>query len=199
MPLEHYMEPTAQGRQRAITLASFALIQADRPDIQVFNELLVQYPRPGEKRPGQVVPDNMIVVHAEPIQAEGSYDVPLQPVPPFMMLEYVTRNTKRKDYKDNMVKYEQQLKVPYYLLFRPDTQELTLFRHNRRRYVKVKPSEQERYAIPQLALEAGLRDEWAALLVSRPVGAVARGNAARAGSRRQLATGAANLRTRAAD
>jgi hypothetical protein len=30
----------------------------------------------------------MVVIHSEPIDAEGSYDVPLQPAGPFWMLEY---------------------------------------------------------------------------------------------------------------
>ncbi len=160
LPPEHYMEGTPQAHQREITLASMALVHAARPDIQYFNELLVQYPRKGQKKPGQVVPDNMIVVHPEPIEAEGSYDVPLQPVKPFCMLEYVSRSNKRKDYDDNMVRYEHELKVPYYLLFQPDVLEMTLYRHNDRRYVSVKPNEAGRYAIPELELEVGLLDDW---------------------------------------
>src|SRR5579864_1372709 len=116
LPPEHFMEATSQATQRKITLESLDLVHADRPEVQVFNELLVQYPLRGQKRPGQVVPDNMIVIHPEPIQAEGSYDVPLQPVGPFCMLEYVSKSNRRKDYDQNMTKYERQLKVPYYLL-----------------------------------------------------------------------------------
>jgi Uma2 family endonuclease len=101
----------------------------------VFNELLVQYPLPRRKRPGQVVPDDMVVICAKPIEAEGSYDVPLQPVGPHLVLEYVSRSNRRKDYDDNMRKYEHELKVPYYLLFAPDVQELTLYRHTGARYV----------------------------------------------------------------
>ena len=96
------MEATPQATQRKITLESLALVHAHRPDVQVFNELLVQYPVPRRKKPGQVVPDNMVVVHSEPIRAEGSYDVPLQPVGPFWVLEYVSRSNRRKDYDDNM-------------------------------------------------------------------------------------------------
>src|SRR3954463_14048599 len=59
LPLEHFKEATAQGNQRKITLESLDLVHADRPDLHVFNELLVQYPlRRGDKF-GQVVPDNM--------------------------------------------------------------------------------------------------------------------------------------------
>src|SRR5712691_9431185 len=109
LPLEHFMEATPQATQRKITLESLDLVHARRPEVQIFNELLVQYPLPRRKRPGQVVPDNMVVVHSEPIEAEGSYDVPLQPAHPFWMLEYVSRSNKRKDYDDNMRKYEHEL------------------------------------------------------------------------------------------
>ena len=53
LTLEHHMEATAQGRQREITLESLALVKARRPEVQVFNELLVQYPRRGQKKPGR--------------------------------------------------------------------------------------------------------------------------------------------------
>src|SRR5580693_6855822 len=125
LPPEHFMEATPQATQREITLESLALVRARNPEVQVFNELLVQYPLPRKKRPGQVVPDNMVVIHPEPIKAEGSYDLPLQPVGPFWVLEYVSKGNRRKDYDDNMRKYEHDLKVPYYMLFVPDQQELT--------------------------------------------------------------------------
>src|SRR5260370_11295822 len=128
LPPEHFMEATPQATQREITLESFALVKVRRSDVHVFNELLVQYERKGEDKPGQVVPDNMVVIHAGPIKAEGSYSLPLQPAKPFMMLEYVSRKSKRKDYDDNMHKCEHELKVPYYLLFQPDVEELTLYR-----------------------------------------------------------------------
>ena len=86
LPPEHFKEATSQATQRKITLESFDLIHARRPDFQHFNELLVQYARPGTRKPGQVVPDNMVVLADQPIQAEGSYDVPLQPAAPFWVL-----------------------------------------------------------------------------------------------------------------
>src|SRR5260370_31538107 len=97
LPLEHFMEATAQATQRKITLESLDLVHARRPDVQVFNELLVQYPRPRRRKPGQVVPDNMVVVWPEPLDADGSYDLPLHPVGPFWMLEYVSNHNRRKD------------------------------------------------------------------------------------------------------
>jgi Uma2 family endonuclease len=160
LPPEHFMEAVPQATQRKITLESLDLVHARRPDVHVFNELLVQYPLPRQKRPGQVVPDNMIVVHAGTLKAEGSYDVPLQPARPFCMLEYVSKNNQRKDYDDNMDKYEHQLKVPYYLLFQPDVQELTLYRHTGRKYVSVKPNDAERLALSELELEVALLDGW---------------------------------------
>ena len=76
------------------------------------------------------------------------------------MLEYVSKYNKRKDYEDNMQKYEKELKVPYYLLFYPDNRELTLFRLSSRKYRTVKPNEQGRYAISDLEVEAALLDDW---------------------------------------
>lgn len=160
LPMEHFMESTAQSTQRRITLASLELVTAVRPDFQVFNELLVQYPLRGKKRPGQVVPDNMVVIHDEPIEADGSYDVPLQPARPFWVLEYVSKSNRRKDYDDNKRKYEHELKVPYYLLFAPDKQELTLYHHTGRRYQAVKPDARGRSLIPELDMEVALLDGW---------------------------------------
>ena len=114
LPLEHFMESTPHATQREITLASLALVRARRADFHVFNELLVQYPLPRRKRLGQVVPDNMVVIHDGPIEADGSYDVPLESARPFWMLEYASKSNRRKDYKDNMRRYEHELKVPYY-------------------------------------------------------------------------------------
>src|SRR3954451_3763047 len=72
---ENLMESYAQGTQRKITVQSFDVIRTIRPDIQCFNEILIQYPRPGENpdKPGRVVPDNMVVVHPEPIENFGSW------------------------------------------------------------------------------------------------------------------------------
>jgi Uma2 family endonuclease len=160
LPPEHFMEATAQATQRKITLESLDLVQARRPEFQVFNELLVQYPHGRPRRIRQVVPDNMVVVHSQPIKASGSYDVPLQPVPPFWVLEYVSKHNKRKDYEDSFQKYEQELKVPYFLLFYPDSGDLTLYRHTRRKYVSVKPNAAGRYEIPAQELELALQDDW---------------------------------------
>jgi Uma2 family endonuclease len=162
LPPEHFMEAIPQATQREITVESLALVRVHRPDIQYFNELLVQYPHPNpeSRRPGQVVPDNMVVVHTQPIEAEGSYDVPLQPARPFWMLEYVSKSNKRKDYDDNMRKYEHELKVPYYLLFAPDVQELTLYRHTGEKYLTVIPNGNGRLALQELELEVALSDGW---------------------------------------
>jgi Uma2 family endonuclease len=160
LPLEHFMEAVPQATQRKITLESLDLLAARRPDVHVFNELLVQYPRPGRRKLGQVVPDNMVVLADQPIRPEGSFDVARQPVRPFWVLEYVSKSNPRKDYEDSFDKYEQDLKVPYYLVFYPDNQEVTLYRHTGKKYTAVKPNKHERYAIPQLDLEVGLLAGW---------------------------------------
>jgi Uma2 family endonuclease len=160
LPPEHFMEATPQATQREVTLESLGVVRTRRPDVQYFNELLVQYPLKGARKLRQVVPDNMVVRHPEPIVAEGSYDVPLQPARPFWMLEYVSKSNRRKDYEDSRKKYEKELKVPYYLLFVPESEEMVLFRHNRRRYVTVLPDSNGRVAIPELELELGLLQRW---------------------------------------
>jgi Uma2 family endonuclease len=160
LPLEHFMEAIPQATQREITLESLALLKARRSDMHVFNELLVQYPRPGRRKLGQVVPDNMVVLSDQPIQAEGSFNVPRQPAGPFWVLEYVSKGNPRKDYEDSFDKYEQELQVPFYLVFYPDNQELTLYRHTGKKYVTVKPNKHERYAIPRLDVEVGLLHGW---------------------------------------
>ena len=154
------MEATAQATQRKITLESLDLLHARRPDVQVFNELLVQYPQPRQRRPGQVVPDNMVVLCDQPLTATTSYNLPLEPAGPFWVLEYVSKSNKRKDYDDNFDKYEQQLKVPYYLIFYPDTQDLSLYHHTGKKYVAVRANKHGRYPIHDLDLEVGLLDGW---------------------------------------
>jgi Uma2 family endonuclease len=152
LPLEHFMEAIPQATQREITLESLALLKARLPDVHVFNELLVQYPRPGRRKLGQVVPDNMVVLSDQPIQAEGSFNVPKQPARPFWMLEYVSKGNPRKDYEDSFDKYELDLQVPFYLVFYTDNQEVKLYQNSGKKYVTVKPNKHERYAIPRLYL-----------------------------------------------
>jgi Uma2 family endonuclease len=158
LPPEHFMEALGQSRQREITLESLALVKAQRPDVHVFSEMLVQYPRRRQRRPGQLVPDNMIVLSDQPLHADSSYNLPLEPARPFWMLDYVSKNNKRKDYDDNFDKYEKELEVPYYLTFYPDDQELTLYRHDGKQYHAVKPNRHGRYPIPRLELEIALLD-----------------------------------------
>lgn len=160
LPLEHFMEATPQATQRKITLESLDLVSARRSDVHVFNELLVLYPVPGQRKPRPVVPDNMVVICDEPIEAETSYNLPLAPAGPFWMLEYVSKSSRRKDYEENFDKYERDLSVPYYLTFYPENEELTLYRHNGKKYVSVKPNKHGRYAIPELELELGLHKGW---------------------------------------
>lgn len=154
------MEATPQATQRKITLESFDLLHLRRPDVQAFNELLVQYPLRGQRKLRQVVPDNMVVLTTEPIRASTSYNVPLEPARPFWMLEYVSKGSKRKDYEDSFHKYERELKVPYYLVFYPETQDLTLYRHTGRRYVAVPPNAEGRCALQDIELQVGLLDGW---------------------------------------
>lgn len=162
LPLEHFMESTDQSKQREITLESLALVRAKWPEFQVFNELLILYPLTDAdlKKPTRVCPDNMVIVHDEPIQAKGSFNVPLQPVGPTLILEYVSSENKRKDYIDNRRRYADDLQVPFYLLFEPEARKLTVFKLSGKRYVAVKPNAAGRLAVPPLKLEVAIRDGW---------------------------------------
>ncbi|HKI38768.1 MAG TPA: Uma2 family endonuclease [Gemmataceae bacterium] len=158
LPLEHFMEATPQSTQRRVTLGSFDHLRVFRPDVHLFNELLVQYPL-GDGL-GQVVPDNMALISEQPIRDTGSFNLPFESVQPLLVMEYVSLYSQRKDYKDSLRKYEEQLKVPYCLMFYPEKQDLRVYRHARGRYQKMKPNAAGRYPIPELDLEAGLLHGW---------------------------------------
>jgi Uma2 family endonuclease len=162
LPLEHFMESTPSATQREITLESFAVIRVKRPDIHCFNELLVQYPVEDIRDVARVVPDNMVVVHDGPIRAIKSFNIPFEQAKPFFILEYVSEDNRRKDYVDNMRRYESDLIVPYYLLFEPEKKQVVVFKLStaKRKYVSVRPNENDRLAIPELELEVGLVNEW---------------------------------------
>ena len=160
LPLEHFMEATPQATQREITVESLALVKTQRSDFHYFNELLVQYPFGRQQEIHQVVPDNMVVQSTKPLKVQGSYDVPFQPVGPLWTLEYVSQSSERKDYQDSFHKYERELKVPYYLVFYPEAQELTLFHLKGRKYVAVPPNATGRCALPELDMEMAIWERW---------------------------------------
>src|SRR5262249_19104773 len=129
-----------------------------RPDVRYFNELLVQYPYKG--RIGQVVPDNMVILSPDNVQGSTNYAVELEPVAPFLVLEYVSRESKRKDYDVSFVKYEQELKVPYCIMFYPEKQDLRVHHHDGTQYVRMEPDAKGRCFIAELDLHVGLLDGW---------------------------------------
>ncbi len=163
LPLEHFMESIEQSKQREITVESLALVRAVWPEFQVFSELMIQYVAPGKDpyKPLRMVPDNMVLMHSEPIDAHGSYATAVQPVLPILVLEYVSRRSKGKDYEDNRKKYERDLKIPYYLLFDPEAGDMAVLHRVKSKYVRVKPNEEDRLPIPELELEVALIDGWA--------------------------------------
>lgn len=159
LPPEHYMEATDHAEQRRITLASLALVRAARPDVHVFNELMILYPSAvGKKGRGGVVPDNFVVLHNGPLAPVNSYRVASQPAGPFLVIEYVSPHHESKDYTDNLRRYQDDLKAPYYLLFRHADGRLDLHRHDGVRYRPVPVNAAGRLAVPELELEAGLHD-----------------------------------------
>jgi Uma2 family endonuclease len=158
---EHFMESVGQATQRKITVASLDLVAAERPDVFVYSELLIQW-RDEKDKLRRVVPDNMVVIADRKPQVSTNFAIPFQRSRPFFVMEYVSKSNSRKDYQKSFDKYEAELKVPYYLLFYPETQDLTLFKLNKRKskYGSVHPDEAGGCAIPELDLTIKLLDEW---------------------------------------
>ena len=159
---EHFMESVAQATQRKITVASLDLVAAERPDVHVYSELLIQW-RNEKNKLRRVVPDNMVVIAEKRPKVSTNFAIPIQPARPFVVFEYVSKTNRRKDYQQSYDKYEIELKVPYYLMFYPDAQELSLYEFSRRKgkYVSVHPDDAGHYAIRELDLEVCLLDGWA--------------------------------------
>jgi hypothetical protein len=160
LPLEHFMEGVPQATQRKIAWVSLGLAARKRK-MQVFNELLIQYPRNGNGGGlRQVVPDNMVIRSKKKLKTGSSFNVAFEGILPFWVLEYLSPSNKRKEYEDNFVKYERELKVPYYLLFDPETQDFHLYRHNGTAYEEVVPNEAGRLPVRELEMEVGLLEGW---------------------------------------
>ncbi|MFN4261410.1 MAG: Uma2 family endonuclease [Gemmataceae bacterium] len=158
LPLEHFMEAIPAATQREITLASFAVIRQQRPDVQCFNELLIQYWFEGQLR--RVVPDNFARLCDQPPTTEWSFNIELEPVGPLVVFEYVSPSNLRKDYRTNYYRYEQELRIPYYLLFYPERQDLRLHHLKKGGYQKQTSNARGRLEIPELELEVALLDRW---------------------------------------
>jgi hypothetical protein len=153
-------ETVSQGTQRKTTLSSLSLLKAHRSDVHYFNELLVRYPRAGQRQKGEVVPDNMVFVHDGPLDVDDVYDTAAQPARPFWVLDYTSDVWPRKSYAKSFDKYERDLKVPYVLTFETEKRELALHRHAGAKYARVKPNARDRYPLEELELEVALLDGW---------------------------------------
>src|SRR4249920_1955791 len=77
LPLEHFMEALPQSTQRKIAWESLDLLSSRRPEVQDFNELLVQYRQAGALR--RVIPDNMVRICDKPPQTLRSFNIDLEP------------------------------------------------------------------------------------------------------------------------
>lgn len=163
LTIEHFMESQDQGTQRKITLESLDLVTARRPEVKVFNDILIQYQHGRPPRLCQVVPDNFVVLHEGDLTlgTRLALNLPYHDgVHPFWCLEYVSKSNRRKDYEINLHRYERELRVPYYLLFEPEIQEMNLFRRGARKYVSVSANSRGRFEIPELSLEVAIHERW---------------------------------------
>lgn len=123
--------------------------------------MLVQYPYGRPRKICQIVPDNMVVLYQGTLRVTTNFGLEVQPCGPFWVLEYVSKGSQRKDYEESFHKYERQLKFPYYLIFYPDNQELTLYHLRNNRYRAIVPDSNDRRAIPEVEMEVGLLNGWA--------------------------------------
>jgi Uma2 family endonuclease len=158
LPLEHFMEAQPQAFQRHLTAASFDVLRQSRPDVHLFTELLVQYLLDDQLR--RVVPDNMVILsETEATTTRRSFNLELEPARPFLTIEYVSTD-KKKDYDESFQKYEQELRVPYCILFDPERQDLQVYRHLGTQYERLEPDLAGRCAIEELDLQVGILDGW---------------------------------------
>jgi hypothetical protein len=153
-----FVDDTAKTTQRIITLASFALLKCWLDTLQDFNELLVQYFVNGRLR--RLVPDNCFRLSKKPLLANSTFAADLEEDKLFMVLEYVSAHSLRKDYWGSFRKYERELKVPYCLMFYPERQDLRLHHHTGKGYERVTANAAGRYPVPELELEVGLLGGW---------------------------------------
>lgn len=158
LPLEHFMEAVSAATQRRITLESFDLLRHRCPDVQCFNELLIQYWHKGRIR--RVVPDNFVRRCQLPPATENSFNLDLETAGPLLVMEYVSVSNPRKDYRTNFVKYEQELKVPYYLLFYPERQDLRVYHLAGVRYQPQSANSHGRLEVAELEIEVALLEGW---------------------------------------
>lgn len=67
----------------------------------------------------------------------------------------MSETNRRKDYEDDYDIYQDDLGVPYHLLYYPDNEELALFRPTDRVCQAVGPNEGGRLPVPELEVEVG--------------------------------------------
>ena len=161
LPPEHFMEATPQATQRKITLESLDLVHARRPDVQVLQRAAGAVPprpaaaiRPGGARQHGGRP------RRRRFEAQGSFDVPLQPVGPFWVLEYVSKDNKRKDYDDNFDKYEQELQGAVLPGLLPRQTGADAVPAHGRRLRLGEAKRRRSLCDPELDLEVALLDGW---------------------------------------
>ena len=158
---EHFMLSVAQATQRHLTDTSLDFVAAERPDMHVYSELLIQW-RDEKNKMRRVVPDNMVVLAEKKPKVNTNFAIPIQATGPFMVFENWSKDNPRKDYQKSYDKYEAELKVPYFLRYYADDQKMSLLEFDKRKdkYVSVQPDDEGRCAIPELDLTVGLLDGW---------------------------------------
>lgn len=146
-------------RQRELTGWAFAVLRAERPDVQLFTDRVIQFESPGEKHPGQLGPDHFVAVHPTPLDRRGGYNIPYEPVRPLLVMNYVDAPGRKFDAVRREM-CERDLAVRYYLRFDLTGRDLTLFRLADGFYRADRANPAGRLAVPELELEVALLDGW---------------------------------------
>jgi Uma2 family endonuclease len=128
------------------------------PDVQVFNEILVQYFHKGKLR--RIVSNNVVLRAGRDPVTRSSFNLKLEEAKPLFILEYVSPHSMRRDYNQRFVRYEKELRVPYCLIFYPEMRDLRVWRHGGRKYERIIPDGLGRHPIPDLELEVALEGDW---------------------------------------
>lgn len=161
LTIEDIMEAHILTLLRASFLG-LMMLKRSYPELQLFNEVLVLYPFDGKLQ--RVVPDNMLVLNADPDREwnRTSYNLEYERDKPFLVVEYVSPSTGEKDRDDgeSYHKYETHLCVPYYLIYDPESgKPLTLLRHDGHGYGAASVNQAGRFEIPELDLQIGVVDD----------------------------------------
>ncbi|MBL8797290.1 MAG: Uma2 family endonuclease [Planctomycetia bacterium] len=89
-----------------------------------------------------------------------SYVLPLELMPPYLVLEYVSddgaEERDRTPWEGKFWVYEHMIRPAFYGIYEPDSGKLEMHRHVEDRFEDLRPNERGRYELPSLGVELGI-------------------------------------------